>query len=253
MPVPGYKRITPLHNPKAISAAMIGGGAIGAISGLILVGILSAIPGGIIIAPSIFIIVAWGAGLGGSISGYWYACQNLSKHQRDKAGWFVLLVSTCGVLATVGSIIGTFLPVPVLGTLAGAAAGAVFGVLFGLGIWLATALIFNLVEWCTKKCMNDLYEENRFSEDAGLSAHISGAEYQESDEEELSQDHEVLEEFNGVAPNLTEIVKLSRSSASQSLSNSSDSVSDKPDGFFNKDTNSSSVMPAEDAQNRHTM
>lgn len=141
-----------LHGPKDFSAALFGGGSLGAIVGLIITGIIAAlIAGGIIstggaalIAPSLFIIVAWGAGFGASGMSFWITFTNLHQKIDNPVGWVALGLGCVGTFATLGAILGTFLPVPGLGTLTGAAAGAVLGTLAGLGMALCAMLTVRL-------------------------------------------------------------------------------------------------------------
>lgn len=146
-------QITPMQGPKDLSAILFGGGFLGSLVGLLMVGIVAALiailttaglisTGGVpLIAPSLFILIAWGAGLGASSASFWVAFNNLLKKNDNPVGWIAMGVGLIGTLSTIGAILGTFLPVPGLGTLVGAAAGAVFGTLMGVGLWACVAVL----------------------------------------------------------------------------------------------------------------
>jgi hypothetical protein len=113
----------------------------------------------------IFITTAWaGAGIGGGIAGFCIAIQNLLKERGNVAGWLGLGLGLAGTFATAGAVVGTFIPVPVLGTLVGAASGAVLGVLAGVAAWAFAGIVGAIVIAVQKS------KENRYdiiSDDVG--------------------------------------------------------------------------------------
>jgi MFS family permease len=96
--------------------------------------------------PIIFAAAAWGgAGIGGGITGFCIAISNLIKDPNNVPGWLALGLGLMGTFATAGAVIGTFIPVPILGSLVGAASGAVMGVIIGAAAWVLSGIIGAIV------------------------------------------------------------------------------------------------------------
>lgn len=96
----------------------------------------------------IFATTAWGsAGIGAGIAGFGMAIRNLLMPNKEGnvEGWLALGLGLIGIFATAGAIVGTFIPVPVLGTLVGAASGAVIGVLAGAAAWAFAGIVGAIV------------------------------------------------------------------------------------------------------------
>lgn len=129
--------------------------------------------------PIIFAVAAWGgAGIGGGISGFCVAINNIilaqEKHEHNIAGWLALGIGLMGTFATAGAVLGTFIPVPVLGTLVGAASGAVIGVLIGAGAWALSGIIGAIVIAAKPsideptRYRSDLEDSGRYTRDSQL-------------------------------------------------------------------------------------
>lgn len=98
--------------------------------------------------PVIFITVAWAAaGISAGIGAFITAIQHIKMHNETTStiGWLGLGVGLMGTFATTGAVVGTFIPVPVLGTLVGAASGAVMGVLAGAAAWAVSGIVAGIV------------------------------------------------------------------------------------------------------------
>ena len=127
--------------------------------------------------PLIFAVAAWGgAGIGGGISGFCAAICNIilaqEKYEHNIAGWLVLGIGLMGTFATAGAVLGTFIPVPVLGTLVGAASGAVIGVLIGAGAWALSGIIGAIVI-AAKPSIDEPTHYRSDLEDSGRHTHDS--------------------------------------------------------------------------------
>ena len=110
--------------------------------------------------PVIFITVAWAAaGISAGIGAFITAIQHIKMHHETNStiGWLGLGVGLMGTFATTGAVVGTFIPVPVLGTLVGAASGAVMGVLAGAAAWAVSGIVAGIVS-AYKNRQNSPYE-----------------------------------------------------------------------------------------------
>lgn len=122
-----------------------------ALTCIVLVGILAFAANPITVAllpllPIIFITAAWaGAGIGGGIGAFCTAIKHIKMEKDSTVGWFGIGIGLMGTLATAGAVVGTFIPVPVLGTLVGAASGAVMGLVVGAAGWAVSGIVGAIV------------------------------------------------------------------------------------------------------------
>lgn len=135
---------------------MLGSSIKGSIYALIITGIVVAgiwllaappvMAGLLPLLPLIFITVAWtGAGVRASFKSLVLSITTLLQMPDSSVGWLALGIGFIGLSATIGAAVGTFFPVPILGTLVGAASGAVIGVLAGVAAWAFSSIVGAIV------------------------------------------------------------------------------------------------------------
>lgn len=160
-----------------------------ALTCIVLVGILAFAANPITVAllpllPIIFITAAWaGAGIGGGIGAFCTAIQHIKMEKDSTVGWFGIGIGLMGTLATAGAIVGTFIPVPVLGTLVGAASGAVMGVLVGAAGWAVSGIVGAIVTAYQTRRSEYVIHDGRIH---NVFIHRSEHSEEESDENTIS-------------------------------------------------------------------
>jgi hypothetical protein len=169
-----------------------------ALTCIVIVGILAFAANPITVAllpllPVIFITAAWtGAGIGGGIGAFCTAIQNIKMERASMVGWFGIGIGLMGTLATAGAVVGTFIPVPVLGTLVGAASGAVMGVLIGAAAWAVSGIVGAIVT---------AYQKNRYDmiigdDDGFYQENRNNSEYSDDEINENSFSNQMGQAFN---------------------------------------------------------